>query len=140
MSGWTYGADGNLTNDGTTSYGLDVLRCLTGTTATGQTRNYAYNGDGVLASSVANGTNTSYTQDLAGGLSQVLSMTSGGATRDYLRDDSARLLADLANGTRTWYGTDNQGSVRQTLSEVAAVLSAQNYDPYGSPEGGANAV
>ena len=83
VNGWTYDAAGNLTSDGTSTYGFDALGRLTGTSATGQTRNYAYNGDGVLASSVANSTSTSYTQDLAGGLSQVLATTSGGATTNH---------------------------------------------------------
>src|ERR1039457_7182328 len=75
--GWTYDAAGNLTNDGVTSYGFDALGRLTGTTALGQTRGYAYNGDGTLVSATANGTSTTYTQDLASGLSQVLATSSG---------------------------------------------------------------
>jgi YD repeat-containing protein len=134
VNGWTYDAAGNLTGDGTTTYGFDALGRLTGNSSIGRTRNYAYNGDGVLAASVANGTSTRYKQDLAGGLSKVLATTSGGVTSSYLYDSGADRLAALTGGVRTWYSTDSQGSVRQTLSDVAAVLSAQNYDPYGNPE------
>ena len=134
VNGSTYDAAGNLTNDGTTTYGYDALGRLTGTTAGSQSRNYAYNGDGTLVSASVNGASTSYTQDLAGGMSQVLATTSGGVTSDYLRDDGGSLLASLTSGTRTWYGTDEQGSVRQTLDDSADVLGVQSYDPYGNPE------
>ena len=133
-AGWTYDAAGNLTSDGTTSYAFDALGRLTGTAAGSQNRNYAYNGDGTLVSAGVNGTSTSYTQDLAGGMSQVLASTSGGVIADYLRDDGGSLLAGIMGGTRTWYGTDNQGSVRQTLDDSANVLATQSYDPYGDPE------
>jgi YD repeat-containing protein len=46
--GWTYDAAGNLTNDGTTSYGYDATNDLTGTTTTGQSRAYTYNGGGII--------------------------------------------------------------------------------------------
>ena len=38
----TRDAAGYLTNDGTTGFAYDALGRLTGTSATGQTRNYAY--------------------------------------------------------------------------------------------------
>lgn len=66
MVGWTYDNAGNLQSDGTTTYTFDALSRLTGTSATGQTRAYAYNGDGTLVSATVNGTATSYAQDLAG--------------------------------------------------------------------------
>jgi YD repeat-containing protein len=109
VNGWSYDAAGNLTNDGTTSYAFDALGRLTGTTAGSQDRNYGYNGDGTLVSASINGMSTSYAQDLAGGMSQVLGTSNPGATADYLRDDGGSLLASVTSGTRTWYGTDNQG-------------------------------
>ena len=54
---------------------------------------------------------------------------------DYLYANPSERLASLTSGIRTWYGTDNQGSVRQMLSDTGSVLSTQNYDPYGTPEG-----
>jgi hypothetical protein len=82
----------------------------------------AYHSDGILISANINGTSTSCTQDLAGGMSQILASSTGSVPADYLRDDGGSLLASLTGGTRTWYGTDDQGSVRQTLDDTAAVL------------------
>ena len=80
-------------------------------------------------------------QDLAAGQSQILNTTTQVlhpvSSTDYLY--GADRLASVTGGVRTWYGTDRRGSVRQTLSDVAAVLTTQNYDPYGIPEGGASA-
>jgi RHS repeat-associated protein len=134
VNGWLYDAAGNLTNDGGTTYAFDALGRLTGTTAGSTKSTYAYNGDGTLVSASVNGTSTTYTQDLAGGMSQILASATGSVLADYLRDDGGTLLASLTGGTRTWYGTDNQGSVRQTLDDSAAVLATQSYDPYGNPE------
>ncbi len=80
---------------------------LTATTAMGWTRAFSYNGDGTLVSQTADGTLTTYTRDLAGGLSQVLASTSGSTTTDYLCGQDR--LASLVGGLRTWYGTDGQG-------------------------------
>jgi len=87
-------------------------------------RPYAYNGDGVL---VSDGT-TTYVQDLAAPLSQVLS--DGTATYVYGHE---RLTAAAGSG-QTWYVGDALGSVRQTLDDAGAVLATTNYDPWGTPQ------
>jgi len=89
-------------------------------------RPYAYNGDGVL---VGDGT-TTYAQDLAAPLSQVLS--DGTATYVYGRE---RLTAN-AGGGQTWYVSDALGSVRQTLDDAGGVLGSMQYDPWGVPTAG----
>jgi YD repeat-containing protein len=138
--GWTYDAAGNLTNDGTTSYGYDATNDLTGTTTTGQSRAYTYNGDGTLVGQTANGTTTSYTQDLASNQSQILAATIGVTTTDYLYGQDTAPLAALTGGTRTWYGVDGQGSVRQSLNDSGNILGVQNYDPFGQIEAGASLI
>jgi hypothetical protein len=75
---------------------------------------YIYDLMGNRTGGTVNGTSTSYAQDQAGGISQVLASTSGGVTTDYLYANQSERLASLAGGIRTWYGTDNQGSVRQS--------------------------
>src|SRR6185295_18273919 len=72
--GWTYDTAGNLTSDGSATYTYDALsrtKAVT-ITATSQTRQNSYTGDGVLLKQIANGTTTYYIQDLASPLSQVL--------------------------------------------------------------------
>jgi YD repeat-containing protein len=138
--GWAYDNAGNLTNDGTTSYGYDATNDLTGTTTTGQSRAYSYNGDGTLVRQTANGTTTNYTQDLAADQSQILAGTTGITTTDYLYGQDTAPLAALTGGTRTWYGTDGQGSVRQSLDDSSTVLGVQNYDPFGQIEAGSSLI
>ncbi len=70
--GWTYDAAGNLLDDGTTTYGYDTLNRLVQQDGTTN----VYNGDGVLITSGV----TTYTQDLALPLSQVLQTTQGVTT------------------------------------------------------------
>ena len=72
-----------------TSYNYDTTNDLTGTTTTGQSRAYVYNGDGTLVSQTANGTTTNYTQDLAASQSQILAATTGLTGTDYLYSQQA---------------------------------------------------
>jgi RHS repeat-associated protein len=84
---------------------------------------YTYNGDGVL---VSDGT-TTYAQDLAAPLSQVL--TDGTANYVY-GHERLRALGG------PWYIGDALGSVRQTLDDAGAVLGSVQYDPWGVPTAG----
>jgi RHS repeat-associated protein len=122
----TYDAAGNLTNDGVTSYGYDATNDLTGTTTTGQSRAYSYNGDGTLS--------------LAAYQSQMLAGTVGITTTDYLYGQDIAPLVALTGGTRIWYGLDRQGSVRQSLNDSGTVLGVQNYDPFGQIEAGSSLI
>jgi YD repeat-containing protein len=137
VQGWTYDGAGNLTSDGATTYTYDALGRLTATSATGQSRAYAYNGDGTLVSATINGTTTSYAQDLAADTSQILAKLSGSTSVDYLY--GSERLAALTGGVRSWYGWDGQGSARQALSDTGNVTGDQSYDPFGQPEGGTRA-
>jgi RHS repeat-associated protein len=126
VNGFTYDAAGNLTNDGTATYGYDALdrMIMRGTTA------YTYNGDGAL---VDDGM-TRYTQDLAAPLSQILQTTQGSTTTNYLY--GLDRLAAQAGSTKTWYVGDALGSVRLTLDNSGIPVGLVNYDPWGTPETG----
>jgi len=120
--GWNYDAAGNLTgwtaDGGPQTAAYDALNRKVAQNST----SYAYNGDGVL---VSDGT-TTYVQDLAAPLSQVL--TDGTANYVY-GHDRLRALGG------PWYVGDALGSVRQTLDDAGAVLATTNYDPWGTPQG-----
>ncbi len=126
VGGFSYDAVGNLTNDGTSTYGYDALNRLV---QQGSTANI-YNGDGVLVQSGA----TQYTQDLASPLSQMLQTINGGTTTEHLY--GLDRLASTTGGTHTWYGNDALGSVRQTLDDNGTILSNVTYDPWGQVERG----
>jgi len=86
-------------------------------------RPYTYNGDGVL---VNDGT-TTYAQDLAAPLSQVLS---DGTANYVYGHERLRALGG------PWYVGDALGSVRQTLDDAGGVLGSVTYDPWGVPTAG----
>jgi len=137
---YSYDGAGNLLSDGGSSYRYDALDRLTALAGGGATASYGYNGDGTLVTQTVNGTPTAYTQDLAADQSQVLQTTTGTGTptvTDYLYGLD-RLAAVPSGGTaRTWYMPDLQGSVRYTTDDGANASPTVNYDPYGTPEGGA---
>ncbi len=109
VEGWTYDAAGNLLADGTATYTYDALsRVLTASTGS-QQRSYTSNGDGTLVAQTANGVQTSFTQDLAAPLSQILQTAQGGATTNYLY--GLERLASVSGTMRTWYTGDALGSV-----------------------------
>lgn len=77
-------------------------------------------------SQTVNGVTTTFTMDLASGLTQSLS----DGTHDYIYGNGR--IAQV-NGTNTEYFLgDALGSVRQLTDSTGAVTFAQNYAPYGS--------
>ena len=112
-------AAGNLLSDGTTTRSYDALSRLVAQAGT----SYTYNGDGVLV----NAGTTTYAQDLAAPLSQVLS---DGTANYVYGHDRLRALSG------PWYVGDVLGSVRQTLDDAGAVLGSVQYDPWGVPTAG----
>ena len=126
---------GNLLNDGTQTSTYDALSRMLTTTNGSEQRVYTYNGDGTLVAQTANGTTTRFTQDLISPLSQILQTTQGTTTKHYVYGHEG--LYKQAGIVRTWYGGDALGSVRQTLNEAGSPLVTLNYDPWGTPEGGA---
>jgi YD repeat-containing protein len=119
VEGWQYDATGNLVNDGRTTYTYDALNRLSSRTLNGTTDRYMYNGDGVLTADTVNGNATTYTQDLAAPLAQVLQV-SGGQPTTYLY--GLERLAEVRGSQRTWYAYDALGSVRQVLNDDGGAL------------------
>jgi len=136
----SYDAAGNLLSDGTSAYSYDALDRLTALAGAGAAESYGYNGDGTLVTQTVNGIPTAYTQDLAGDQSQVLQTATGAGTptvTDYLYGLDRLASVPSGGSARTWYMPDLQGSVRYTTDDGANASPAVNYDPYGTPEGGA---
>jgi RHS repeat-associated protein len=128
--GYTYDAAGNLTDDGTHTYGYDAFDRLIQRDST----TYTLDADGVLVGEMTGGSTISYTQDLASPLSQILQTVQGGTVTDHLY--GLDRLASETSGTRTWYSSDALGSLRQTLNASGSVLGSINYDPWGQVESG----
>jgi RHS repeat-associated protein len=130
VDGFSYDEAGNLTDDGTATYSYDPLGRLGARDGV----SYGYNGDGALVARYDDDTTTSYAQDLAAPLSQILQTTQMSTTTNYLY--GLDRLAAQTGSAKTWYVGDALGSVRQTLDDAGVPLSVVNYDPWGTPESG----
>jgi RHS repeat-associated protein len=94
------------------------------------TTQYAYSGDGVRRSQIANGVETRYAVDVASGLPRVLQETRSGATTRYLY--GLDQLATQDSGTWAYHHPDGLGSVRQMSDASGQVVMARSYTPFGA--------
>jgi RHS repeat-associated protein len=122
---YTWDNNGNLLNDGASSYTYDHADRLTGVSSSGITASYAYNGVGNRLQQIVNGVAQDYTLDLAGGLTQVLS--DGEIT--YLYGNGR--IAQYTGTTPEYFLGDALGSVRQLVDGSGNVAMAKEYEPYG---------
>ncbi len=132
VSGWTYDTAGNLTSDGTSSYTYDLLNRLSSVTKAGTTTNFGYHGEELIQQATG-GTTTKFVQDRMGGLSQVLQTLQGGTTTTFAY--GLDRLSTLTGATRTWDMADALGSVHGSLDNLGALVTSQQYDPWGQPTG-----
>ena len=128
---YTWDNNGNLLNDGVYTNTYDAAnRPITITNGT-TTNVFAYNGDGVRLKQTVNGTVTTYTVDLAAGLTQVLVDVTSGVTNTYLYGNGRIAQNNSGNGASYFLG-DALGSVRQLTDSNGAVTLSKSYQPYGS--------
>ena len=134
----TYDANGNLTFDGTYTYGYDSESRLISTTGTSLTVSYAYDALGHRKSKTVNGSTTIYIGDgtapdlldYDGTTGQLLTRTIPGPGAN---DPIARI--DLTTNTRTTYIPDIQGSIIAALDSATGALTKQGYRPFGESPG-----
>jgi RHS repeat-associated protein len=136
---YIYDNNGNLLNDGASTYTYDSANRLISFTNATTTVTYRYRCNGVSrdawgvtgcqsdrVSQTVNGTTTNYVLDLASPLTQVLS--DGTNTYLYGVDRIAQV-----NGTATEYFLpDALGSVRQLVNSAGNITLARSYQPYGT--------
>lgn len=125
---YTWDANGNLLADGVYTYTYDMANRLAtlrlGNTV--YTYTYGYNGVGDRLRQVTNGVTTTYTLDLASGLTQVLA----DGTNTYFYGNGR---ISQQNATLTEFFLSNAiGSVRQTADITGTVTVAKGYQPFGS--------
>ena len=130
---YTYDNNGNLTNDGTTTYTYDAAdRLITLANGT-NTYTYTYNGLGDrLSQAVTGGSTTQYLLDLNANLTQVLSEYTQGATTPDVNYLHGHDIIGQQRGT-TWhyFGYDGLGSNRFMMNSAGALTYSALYDPYG---------
>ena len=90
----TYDSNGNLTSDGTFTFGYGAESRLTAASATGLTASYAYDGQGRRKSKTVNGTTTVFVTDAANREVMEYDGASGAILRWYVwLDDMLRSAA-----------------------------------------------
>ncbi|MFG2044866.1 polymorphic toxin-type HINT domain-containing protein [Dactylosporangium sp. NPDC048998] len=112
----TYDADGNLSNDGTTTYTWNARGELTGTAKPGLTVTYGYDGGGRRTGRTVGGVSTGFLYDglnavqelagttptanvLSGGLDETFSVSTSGGSRSLLADQLGNTVAQADSST-----------------------------------------
>ena len=130
----TYDANGNLTFDGTFTYGYDAENRLVSASGAGNTASYTYDAQGRRKTRTVNGTTTMFVTDA--GNREVLEYdgASGAVLRWYAYGLGANDVLNQMNvvaGTRATLIPDIQGSVIASLDSGSGALSKIGYLPYG---------
>jgi RHS repeat-associated protein len=130
----TYDSNGNLTSDGTFTYGFDARNRLTSAVGAGNTAAYVFDAQGRRKTKTVNGTTTVFVTDADnrevleydGGSGAILRWyTYGLGANDVLNQ------TNVAAGTRAALIPDIQGSIIATLDSGTATLTKASYLPYG---------
>jgi len=122
---YTWDNNGNLLNDGASTNSYNHANRLATVVQGSNTYSFGYNGLGDRLRQTINGGPTTYTVDLAAGLTQVLAA----GTNSYLYG-VGRIGEEQPGGWQYHLG-DALGSVRQLTNTGAAVTLARSYEPYG---------
>jgi len=130
----TYDGNGNLSYDGTFTYGFDVRNRLTSASGAGNTAAYVYDAQGRRKTKTVNGTTTVFVTDADN--REVLEYDGGsGAIRNWyaygLGPNEVLNQTNVVAGTRAALIPDIQGSIIATLDSATATLTKSGYLPYG---------
>ena len=124
---YTWSNNGNLLSDGVSTYTYDHANQLATSVQGGTTYTFAYSGLGDRLRQTMNGMPTSYTLDLAAGLTEVLY---DGANAYFY---GAGRIGEEQPGGWAYHLGDALGSVRQLAGTSAHVTLARGFEPFGDP-------
>jgi RHS repeat-associated protein len=127
----TYDANGNLTFDGTFTYGYDAENRLISASGAGNTVSYAYDAMGRRKSKTVNGTTTLYLSD---GDREVLEVDGGGnVLRRYTHGAGIDEVLNLVSvsGSRALLVPDIQGSLVASVDSGSGTVTAQGVRAFG---------
>ncbi len=126
---FTWDNNGNLLNDGKSTYTYDQANRLTKVVTGTQTYTMTYNGQGDRLTLSVNGTQTKYANDVAGSLTQAILETTGATKNAYLygKGHIAQQKTNIQD-----FGLDGLGSVRQLYNSSGLIVSDRQWDPYGN--------
>ncbi len=127
---YTWDANGNLIDNGQgVTYTYDATNRLLALNA--NIYAYTYDGLGNRLQQIASGVPITYTNDIAGDLSQVLVETTDTGATTYLY--GLERLAQQGPASTDYFLDDGLGSVRQLADASGDVTLEKAYDPYGHP-------
>jgi RHS repeat-associated protein len=134
----TYDGNGNLTSDGTFTYGYDAENRLISATGSGLAASYAYDAQGRRKSKTVNGTTTIYVTDADNREVLEYDGTSGATGNWYsfapasaFGPDAVLNQMNVASGTRGTLIPDVQGSIVGSLDANSGTLTKTGYQAYG---------
>ncbi|HEY0638613.1 MAG TPA: RHS repeat-associated core domain-containing protein, partial [Pseudonocardiaceae bacterium] len=126
-----YDEDGNLTDDGTTTYSWDARGHLVGSTSAGVTAGYSYDATGVRTSRTVDGATTRFLHD---GPNVAAELDAAGAvTATLLSGGVDTWFARTAGGVTDTVLTDALGSPVALGRSDGAVTATRSHDPFGAP-------
>ena len=120
--GYSYDANGNMTNDGLNALAYDAENRLV--TSGGST--YSYDGNSLRAKKVSGGSTTVY---IFSGTKVIAEYADGSLSREYIYSGSG-LLATIEGSTTKYHHADHL-SVRVTTDTSGNVLAQQAHYPFG---------
>jgi RHS repeat-associated protein len=129
-----YDGNGNLTYDGTFTYGYDAESRLISASGGGTTASYAYDAQGRRKSKTVNGTTTIFVQDPQGRALLDYAGSGGAVTNWYAFGQGPNDVLNQVNvsgSTRATYVPDIQGSIVAALDASSSTLTKAGYQPYG---------
>ena len=132
-SGYTYDANGNLTNDGMSAYTWDRANRLLNVGAAGANVS-KYDGLGNRVSRTNSGFTSNLLQDLQPGLAQnvAIGYPSLGNMARMVHTPFGVLAQEDNAGNWEWMLEDGLGSVRSVVNNALTVLEHRHFEPYGN--------
>jgi RHS repeat-associated protein len=130
----TYDGNGNLTFDGTFTYGYDAESRLISASGAGNTASYAYDAQGRRKSKTVNGMTTIFVQDPQGRALLDYDGTAGTIQNWYAfgaGPNDVLNQINVAGSTRATYIPDVQGSIIASLDASSGILTKAGYQTYG---------
>jgi len=131
----TYDGNGDLTFDGTFTYGYDAESRLISASGSGLSAAYAYDAQGRRKSKTVNGATTLFVQDPQG--RALLDYNgAGGAVLDWYAFGAGPndVLNQIGATTRATYVPDIQGSIVASLDAASGALTKTGFQPFGESQ------
>jgi RHS repeat-associated protein len=125
-AGYSYDANGNLTNDGVNSLAYDAENRMISSSGSAGSGTYSYRASGLRAVKVSGGTTTIYLFD---GSKDIAEYTNGTLANEYVYLNRS-LLASYLSGTLYYHVKDHQSS-RVVLDSVGNIAGQKGHYAFG---------